>query len=144
MIEFAYHFILVCHEKMKKLRRKSIDYKTTKEQRETMQGSERRRSESSTSRLKVRCDRDRKLANGSTACEGGRGRWNGGGEGGEKIRDATAKSDRAVKITISPLWCAPRTLKWEGPVSVGGIHHRARVTRRYIFLGTRLENRYFM
>lgn len=122
MIEFAYYVISVCHERTKELRRKLIDYETTGEQRETMRGSEGRKSELPT-RVKARCEGDRELADESTACEGGRGRWKGDGRR-EKIRDATAKSDRAVKITISPLWCAPRALKWEGPVSVGGIHHR--------------------
>lgn len=62
-----------------------------------------------------------------------------GGLNGEKMRDATAKSDRAVKITISLLWRVPCTLKREGPVSVGGIHHRARVTRRYFSRDVRID-----
>lgn len=69
---------------------------------------------------------DREFAGGSATCKRGRE-----GSSGERMRDATAKSDRAVKITISLLWRGPCTLKREGPVSVGGIHHRARVTRRY-------------
>lgn len=69
---------------------------------------------------------DREFAGGSAMYKRGRGELN-----GQRMRDATAKSDWAVKITISLLWRVPCTLKREGPVSVGGIHHRARVTRRY-------------
>lgn len=73
MIEFAYYVISVCHERTKELRRKLIDYETTREQRETMRGSEGRKSESPT-RVKARCEGDRELADESTACEGGRER----------------------------------------------------------------------
>lgn len=142
MIEFAYHFISVCLTKEWKNceENRSIigpprsKEKQCKEAKEEIDESE---GEVATEIANSRMDRLR-------AREGEGDETRKGGGEGEKIRDATAKSDRAVKITISSLWCAPRTLKWEGPVSVGGIHHRARVTRRYIFLGTRLENRYFM
>lgn len=105
-----------------KLGRKPIDCKTSKEQERTIQRSERVGKQVDRRRRRG----DREFAGGSAMYKRGRE-----GSNGERMRDATAKSDRAVKITISLLWRGPCTLKREGPVSVGGIHHRARVTRRY-------------
>lgn len=118
-----YNFIaLTVSKESRKLWRKLIDCKTTKEQEETIQRS--KRVGNRVNRRRRRGDRE--FAGGSVMYKRGRGELN-----GERIRDATAKSDRAVKITISLLWRVPCTLKREGPVSVGGIHHQARVTRRY-------------
>lgn len=80
MIEFAYYVISVCRERTKELRRKLIDYETTGEQRETMRGSEGRKSEcADESEGEVR---GRSRTRGWIDCVRGRTREDEGGERG--------------------------------------------------------------
>lgn len=108
-------------------------YETTKVQGETTRKKRGKRAaerEASKSLMETKCDRNCEVAGGSKTYGGEWGGWN-----EERIWDATAKSNRAVKITISPLWYAPCTLKRKGPVLVEEIHHRAPRDSSILFSG---------